>query len=62
MLDSEALSQVVCEATTDLAGRSDPKALSPWCLDMDKAILWLGLTRAAIKTSHRGQTPPECCF
>lgn len=28
MLESDALSQVVCDATMDLDGRSDPKALS----------------------------------
>lgn len=54
MLELEALSQVVCEATMDLDGRSDPKALSLWCLSMGKAVLCLGLTKAALKASHRG--------
>lgn len=62
MAELEALSQVVCEATMDSDGRSDPKALFLWCLSMGEAVLWLGLTRAALKASHRGGVRPERCF
>lgn len=45
-----------------LGGRSDPKPLSLWCLSMGKAIRWLGLTRAALKSKPQRWGPTGILF
>lgn len=57
MLESEAVSQLVCEATMDLGGRSDPKALVPVVSQHGQSCPLVRFDKSSFKSKPQRRAP-----